>query len=600
MASEVWYRKWRPQTFLDVAGQRHVTLTLARAVEQDRVSHAYLFCGPRGTGKTSTARILAKAVNCEVKEVGQPCTRCESCRAVAEGRALDLIEMDAASNRGIDEIRGLRDKVGYSPNSSQYKVYLIDEVHELTQFAFDALLKTLEEPPPHVIFVLATTEAHKVPATITSRCQRFDFVRIKLGDVVGRLREIGSHEGIEATDAALAVIARRATGSLRDAVNLFEQTVALHGRVLSEQVVFAGMGGLADARVEAFVQATLQQRLADALNAVAAVRDDGADLRQFTRDAVQYLRSMLLVRAGASESLELGDEALNAVRDMALALSVTALLRAARLFSAVDFRADPQSSLPLELAAVEYVAGPAEPLAAVVAESERPAAARKVSGPAAAASPAPGDRLRAALTPRTAPRPDNRVAAGAATPPSAPQPVRAPQPVAMPQQVPAAATVAEPVDSSHAGTSIPTMSAAEMEEPRVAAVVLGTDSAGGEPSDPTLEQARAHFREIYERCGARDRGAARLLNSGGCDIVEVSGREIVIGFQHQRMVDLATGATYGAPLRQSVADVLGQGCTLRCVLAPDVASRLKLSAAERPSHLLDEAQKLGLTLVERF
>src|SRR5579885_2206991 len=219
MAGEVWYRKWRPQTFADVAGQEHVTRTLARAVELGRVSHAYLFCGPRGTGKTSTARILAKAVNCEAPEAGQPCTRCESCQAVASGRALDLVEMDAASNRGIDEIRELRDRVGYSTNGSRYKIYLIDEVHELTQFAFDALLKTLEEPPPHVIFVLATTEAYRVPETILSRCQRFDFNHIRLADIVARLRQICAAEGVQASDEALQAIARRAGGALRDAVN---------------------------------------------------------------------------------------------------------------------------------------------------------------------------------------------------------------------------------------------------------------------------------------------------------------------------------------------------------------------------------------------
>src|SRR5579859_6073824 len=207
MAAEVWYRKWRPQTFADVSGQDHVTRTLARAVELGRVSHAYLFCGPRGTGKTSTARILAKAVNCASPEAGQPCTRCESCQAVAAGRALDLVEMDAASNRGIDEIRELRERVGYSTTGSRYKIYLIDEVHELTQFAFDALLKTLEEPPPHVVFVLATTEAHRVPETILSRCQRFDFVRVRLADVITRLRQIGDAESVEAEDEALEFIA---------------------------------------------------------------------------------------------------------------------------------------------------------------------------------------------------------------------------------------------------------------------------------------------------------------------------------------------------------------------------------------------------------
>src|SRR6266567_7396917 len=229
MSTEVWYRKWRPQCFGDVAGQEHITRTLANAVASGRLAHAYLFCGPRGTGKTSTARILAKAANCQHNEAGEPCDRCSNCRDLAEGRALDLVEMDAASNRGIDEIRSLRDKVGYSPTSSAYKIYLIDEVHELTAHAFDALLKTLEEPPPHVIFVLATTEAERVPATIVSRCQRYDFRRIRLPDVVGRLEQVCAGEGVNLPDGAAAMIARRATGSLRDAINLLEQVVAAYG-----------------------------------------------------------------------------------------------------------------------------------------------------------------------------------------------------------------------------------------------------------------------------------------------------------------------------------------------------------------------------------
>src|SRR3712207_5833551 len=193
----VWYRKWRPQTFAEITGQEHVTRTLRNAVAAKRIAHAYLLCGPRGTGKTTTARVLAKAVNCSNPSDGEPCDRCESCVAVREGRALDLVEMDAASNRGIDDIRDLRDRVGYAASGGRYKVYLIDEVHELTQQAFDALLKTLEEPPAHVIFVLATTDAHRVPATIVSRCQRFDLTRARLADVTTRLRQIAAAEALQ-------------------------------------------------------------------------------------------------------------------------------------------------------------------------------------------------------------------------------------------------------------------------------------------------------------------------------------------------------------------------------------------------------------------
>ena len=217
MASQVFYRKWRPQTLAEVVGQEPVTRTLARALQTGRVAHAYLFCGPRGTGKTSTARILAKAINCLESKNGEPCNACAMCQAVNEGRALDLMEIDGASNRNLDDVRDLREKVNFAPNSARYKVYIIDEVHMLTPPAFNALLKTLEEPPPHAIFVLATTEPHQVLPTIISRCQRFDFRRLTQADVVGKLQDICRQEGIQADSSALGLIAKAATGSLRDA-----------------------------------------------------------------------------------------------------------------------------------------------------------------------------------------------------------------------------------------------------------------------------------------------------------------------------------------------------------------------------------------------
>ncbi|HZQ36320.1 MAG TPA: DNA polymerase III subunit gamma/tau, partial [Dehalococcoidia bacterium] len=482
MASEVWYRKWRPQTFADVAGQDHVTRTLARAVELGRVSHAYLFCGPRGTGKTSTARILAKAVNCEAPEAGQPCTRCESCQAVASGRALDLVEMDAASNRGIDEIRELRDRVGYSTSGSRYKIYLIDEVHELTQFAFDALLKTLEEPPPHVIFVLATTERHKVPETILSRCQVYDFVRIKLADVVGRLRQIARAEGLQTDDAALTLIARRATGSLRDAVNLLEQAVAVQGRELSEAGLRAATG-MGDTRARDLLGHLLERRLAPALELVAAVRDDGVDLRQFTRDCVQALRAALLVRASAAASLDLDEETQAGLSALAGEHGAADLARVLRLLMSADFRADPLSPLPLELAIIESVeAAPVaaaqdparepavRPAPAASTAPGRPAAAaggRSAAPPAPPSAAAPAQRVRAALAPRTGPppallsvkrpqepapaaetaapdEPAQQVAAAADDPESRPAPASAAQQPDVAEIAAVDATVAEP------------------------------------------------------------------------------------------------------------------------------------------------------------
>ncbi|GAG93323.1 unnamed protein product, partial [marine sediment metagenome] len=249
MGSEVFYRKWRPQILAELVGQEPVVQTLRRAVESRKIAHAYLFCGPRGTGKTSTGRILAKAVNCPNQTGGEPCNGCSICRSITEGRAPDVIEIDAASNRGIDEIRSLREKVHYAPNLARYKVYIIDEVHMLTEAASNALLKTLEEPPPHVIFILATTEPHKVLPTIMSRCQRFNFRRLAQGAIVDKLKLICQQEDINVGVDSLKLIAQAATGSLRDAENLLQQLIAYYGNQIDFDQIRMALGFSKDLRV---------------------------------------------------------------------------------------------------------------------------------------------------------------------------------------------------------------------------------------------------------------------------------------------------------------------------------------------------------------
>ena len=233
--AQALYRKWRPQTFDDIVGQEHIVRTLRNALQTGRLHHAYLLAGPRGTGKTTTARLIAKAVNCLSPMEERPCDQCEICRAVTDGRLMDLMEIDAASNTGVDNIRDLLEKVGFRPAHASFKVYVVDEVHMLSTAAFNALLKTLEEPPEHVIFVLATTEVHKIPETILSRCQRFEFRRIPLAGLVGQLQTIAAAEGIEAEPEALDLIARAATGSMRDAISLFDQ-MAAGGAVTADYV----------------------------------------------------------------------------------------------------------------------------------------------------------------------------------------------------------------------------------------------------------------------------------------------------------------------------------------------------------------------------
>ncbi len=319
MASQALYRKWRSQTFDQVIGQQHVTQTLVNALKLGRVAHAYLFTGPRGTGKTSTARLLAKAVNCLAEAVeDRPCPECAICVAVNEARLLDLIEIDAASNTGVDDIRDLREKVGFRPGEARIKVYIIDEVHMLSKSAFNALLKTLEEPPEHVIFVLATTEPEKIPATITSRCQRFDFRRIKLSDIVGRLVYIVEQEGLEAEPEALEYIARQGSGSMRDAISLLDQLTAYSSETISLELVRTVLGAVTPQSVTELVEALIDRDVAAGLDIINRLVADGIDPRQFAHEIVDYLRALMLVKLGdGSVLLNLPDETLATIESQA-------------------------------------------------------------------------------------------------------------------------------------------------------------------------------------------------------------------------------------------------------------------------------------------
>ncbi len=360
MASQVFYRKWRPQTLAEVVGQEHVTQTLRNALNSGRVAHAYLFSGPRGTGKTSTGRILAKAVNCLTGGKGEPCNTCSICQAITEGRALDVIEIDAASNRGIDEIRDLRERVNYVPNQARYKVYIIDEVHMLTKEASNALLKTLEEPPPHVIFILATTEAHKVLPTILSRCQRFDFRRLAQADVVSKLIHICSAEGIRIEPEGLRLIAKAATGSLRDAENLLEQLTAYYGSDIELHQVQTILGITGDWRVRELVKHIVNNDVSAGVTTINSVNSDGLDLRQFNRELVEYLRALLLIKAGSEEAVDFTAEDIAELKDLADKASLPQVLKAVKLFGQLELGLDNYSTLPLELALVDCALPTAE------------------------------------------------------------------------------------------------------------------------------------------------------------------------------------------------------------------------------------------------
>ena len=299
MVSQVLYRKWRPKKLSEVMGQEPITQTLLTALEQDRVAHAYLFTGPRGTGKTSTARILAKAINCLGTDGrGEPDNSCAVCEEIDQGSFLDLVEIDGASNRGIDDIKGLREKAGFAPAQSRRKTYIIDEVHQLTKPAFNALLKTLEEPPGNVVFILATTEPQDIPLTIMSRCQRFDFRRISLDAMTQQLTQIGDAEGFQLSAETLHVVARAASGSLRDAENLLEQLVLAVGSsaTVQETQTFFGLAG--SGRGQTVIQGLLHNDMVEAIQSLNQLDQEGVDLGQLHKEIGEELRICLLIKAG--------------------------------------------------------------------------------------------------------------------------------------------------------------------------------------------------------------------------------------------------------------------------------------------------------------
>ena len=413
--SEVFYRKWRPRRLDQLVGQEAVGRTIRNAVVQGRVAHAYLFCGPRGTGKTSTARILAKAINCLAPEDGEPDDTCEICVSVNEGRAMDLIEIDAASNRGIDDIRNLREKVGYSPSVARHKIYIIDEVHMLTDAAFNALLKTLEEPPPHAIFVLATTEAHKVPLTIISRCQRFDFRRIPVEASVARLAELCAGEGVEASHGALTLIARAASGSLRDAQNLLERALVSYGSPLSETQVGDLLELGSDERALELVGHIVDRAAKEGLTVINEVAGEGVDLRLFHRGIMEYLRGLLLLKAGAAISEGFSDEARAEMEAIAGRADMGRLVLVTRTFAGVDVRRDSSSPLPLELAMVESTLAEEAPAAPAPAPAPALAAPRPQT-PTSYPQARPAAPVRTTQSPAT-----SRPPAPVPSPPPAPQ-----------------------------------------------------------------------------------------------------------------------------------------------------------------------------------
>ncbi|BAF58232.1 DNA polymerase III, gamma/tau subunits [Pelotomaculum thermopropionicum SI] len=403
------YREWRPRTFGEIIGQEHITRTLKNAVEAGRVGHAYIFCGARGTGKTTAAKVLAKALNCTGREGAEPCNRCESCRAVNEGISVDVIEIDAASNRGIDEIRDLREKIRFAPAAGRYRVYIIDEVHMLTSEAFNALLKTLEEPPRHAVLILATTEPHRVPLTILSRCQRFDFRRIIPADIIKRLKEVAAGARLEVEEEALRLIARAAEGGLRDALSILDQAAAFGGMKVTEAGVHQILGTVRTDALDRMAGCLAAGEAGRALRLVSELAGEGKDLRLFARELAGYLRALLLekISPGTPAGEAWGDTARMAAQ--AAEFSEAGLVRAVEIIARAeqDMKWSAMPGIVLELALVKAcrpeagwdlpslaarVAGLEEKiklLAPAEAPVKRPPAAAKAASAPRQAAPAP-------------------------------------------------------------------------------------------------------------------------------------------------------------------------------------------------------------------
>jgi DNA polymerase-3 subunit gamma/tau len=534
MTSQVLYRRWRPQTLTEVVGQEHVTQTLLNALQSSRVAHAYLFCGPRGTGKTSTGRILAKAVNCLTEGKGEPCNTCLMCQAITEGRAMDVIEIDAASNTGVDNIRELRERANYSPAEARHKVYIIDEVHMLSTSAANALLKTLEEPPPHVIFVLATTEVHKVLPTILSRCQHFDFRRISQKDTVSRLAHICESEKISIEPEALKLIARSATGSLRDAENTLEQLITYYGTKISLPQVQTTLGITGDQRAREMVRHIITNDIPGGITTINSVSSDGVDLRQFNRELIAHLRSLLLVKTGSTEALDLTSEDISEFEALATNASLTQILKAVKLFGALDLGLDSYSTLPLELALVDCVLTPEEETKSLAPETE----------------PEHRKPARATSTP----------------PPTPPPATKAPAPKPMMEQPETPAPTPPPAP------------APETPEPKVVPLEVGNET----------DFLKTNWRQIIEQApeDTKRTPAMAILRSAGVKPVSIENNSVILAFRYPLHKE-----TMEKPQNQEIASriissFIGRSCQIRCIHQPEA------------NHLVKAALKMGAQITK--
>jgi DNA polymerase III subunit gamma/tau len=583
--AQVFYRKWRPQVLGDVVGQDSITRTLLNALSTGHISHAYLFCGPRGTGKTSTARILAKAINCLNNGRGEPCNDCAMCQAITEARALDVIEIDAASNTSVDDIRGLREKVNYAPSQARYKVYIIDEVHMLSNSAANALLKTLEEPPPHVIFILATTEVHKILATIMSRCQRFDFRRHSQGNVAMELARVCRGESIKMDAEAMRLVARSATGSMRDALNLLEQLTTFYGSEVGLAQAQAALGISGDQRVKDLAGHIVNGNIPAGIATINSVNNDGMDLRQFNRELVEYLRALLLAKTNAGDSIGLTVEDMAEVKALAAKTTLDRIVTATKLFGQLGPRFDNYSTLPLELALVDSVVHADKAPSAQAAESR----ASQVAGPAAAA---PGAPHASGPVSRPVAEPGSQPAASAPgwdamkTGPAAPVGTQSkgPSTSAPPRAVPGAASP----QSKPAKAGVPAGASATV-------AVAADSSLAGTPMEVTseIERLKLNWKVIIKQAPAdvQKHPALGVLRSAPVKLISIEGNIVCLAFGTKIFKDMIEKLENQKVTERVISDFLGRPCQIRCVLEENLQ-------VKEDNHLVKEALRMGAQIVE--
>jgi len=553
--SRALYLRWRPARFDQVVGQEHVTRTLQQAVAADRVGHAYLFSGPRGTGKTTLARLLAKAVNCvEADQTDRPCDRCGPCKAVNEGRFLDLIEIDAASNTGVDDIRVLRDRINFSPNEGRFKVYIIDEVHMLSQAAFNALLKTLEEPPAHAKFVLATTEEHKVPLTIKSRCQSFSFRLLTMEEIIQRVNWLAEKESLVIEPAAVEMVASHATGSLRDAESLLDQLYSGPGETVTLEKTNQVLGTASNETVLALTEAWLQKRASDGLAVIHNALDSGADPTQFCRQMVLHLRQLLLHRtSGAGPAISDSDAGKARVARQVAACSRRDLINALKSFD--EALRSPsrfwQPRLPLELAFLALLPDEmADASRGVPGKQHIPEEKASVD-----ASPAKSRLAKAAVTMKKQ-KPTPEVEARPDREPSVPAPqVVAPESVA----------------------------ATEQDD--------GGDVAESAVSSLTIDFVRENWPKVKDAVGREDRNLRALLAM--CKPLALEGKLVVLGFEFPLIRDkFAQKKGAEAIVSKALEDISGQGLRVRAVVTSEYAVPAASAKVSR-REIEDLAKELG-------